>query len=73
MASLDQKLEQLITGEKQYHSSNLGLNLLISRLQKKYAGSGSKSDLSECMEEMKVFFDKYQRIMAQEMTAIENL
>jgi len=34
---LDLKFEKLIKGQAEYKSANLGLNLLISRLQRKYS------------------------------------
>jgi hypothetical protein len=71
--SMDRNLERLIMGDLKYQSSNLGLNLLISRLQKKYAGNRNSEELGKCMVEMKAFFDKYKMIMANEATAIQNL
>lgn len=69
--NLDNNLEQLIMGKLKYHSSNLGLNLLISRLQKKY--SVNSAELGNCLQEMKAFFDKYKLIMSKEVEAIQNL
>ena len=69
--NLDHNLEQIIMGKLKYQSANLGLNLLISRLQKKY--SSSASELGNCLMEMKAFFDKYKLIMGQELETIQNL
>jgi hypothetical protein len=71
--NLDHNLEQLIMGKLKYQSSNLGLNLLISRLQKKYSAGQTSAELSNCLQEMKAFFDKYKLIMTKEAEAIQNL
>jgi hypothetical protein len=69
--NLDHNLEQLIMGKLKYQSPNLGLNLLISRLQKKYGQSSV--ELGNCLQEMKAFFEKYKLIMSKEIEAIQNL
>lgn len=71
--NLDRNLEHLIMGDLKYQSSNLGLNLLISRLQKKYKVNRTSEELDKCLTEMKAFFDKYKMIMANEVVAIQNL
>jgi hypothetical protein len=71
--NLDHNLEQLIMGKLRYQSSNLGLNLLISRLQKKYTAGQNSAELGDCLQEMNAFFDKYKQIMVKDVEAIQNL
>ena len=70
---LDLIFEQLIKGQVKYESANLALNLLISRLQRKYAGNKTPAELSSCLQEMKTFIEKYSSIMAQDIEAIKKL
>jgi len=71
--NLDLKFEQLIKGELTYKSANLALNLLISRLQRKYAASKAPEELRNCLQEMKAFTEKYNSLMTQDIDAIKNL
>lgn len=69
--NLDLIFEKLIKKQAKYESSNLGLNLLISRLQRKY--SANQAELNECLQEMKAFFDKYASIMGKDIEALKKL
>lgn len=70
---LDLVLKKLIKKEVSYQSENLGLNLLITRVQKKYFAKQTKEELDTCLEEVKVFFAKYQRIMAKDIEKLNEL
>ncbi len=70
---LDLKLEKLIKKQAKYESTNLGLNLLISRLQRKYLANQSSAELNSCLQEMKAFFEKYPSIMKSEFETLKNL
>lgn len=70
---LDFKFERLIKGQIQYTSSNLGFNLLISRLQRKYAQDSSQNSLNSCIQEMKAFFEKYKAISTKDLEEISKL
>ena len=52
---LDLKFEALIKSQAKYESPNLGLNLLITRLQRKYSNNPTPAELSNCVQEMKAF------------------
>lgn len=70
---LDTKFEKIIKGQAQYKSANLGLNLLISRLQRKYSENGSSDVLNSCLHEMKAFFAKYMNILKTDIEQISLL
>lgn len=70
---LNSKFEKLIKGQASYQSTNLGYNLLISRLQKKYQTNQTAAELSNCLQEMKAFFEKYRAIMTTDIEALKNL
>lgn len=70
---LDLVFEKLIKNEVSYKSENLGLNLLISRVQKKYLSKPTSQELESCLEELRVFFDKYQRIMVNDIETLRKL
>lgn len=72
-ANFDSKFEKLIKGQVKYQSSNLGLNLLISRLQKKYAGNQTPAELKSCLNEMQTFFNKYSAVVQKDLDAIAKL
>lgn len=70
---LDMKFEKLIKKQVKYESSTLGLNLLISRLQKKYSANQSPEELKKCMQEMKAFFEKFASILGADIEALKRL
>jgi len=70
---LDSVLEKLIKKQAKYESSQLGLNLLISRLQGKYSANQTPQVLEQCMQEMKAFFGKYASILEKDVEALKNL
>jgi hypothetical protein len=70
---LDFKLQKIIKKEAEYKSTNLGLNLLISRLQRRYSLNPSQAELDNCLREIKAFFEKYANIMKKDVDAIEKL
>lgn len=67
------KLEKLVKGQAKYQSANLGLNLLISRVQRKYAANKTSSVLESCVMEMKTFINKYSSIMTKDVEALNKL
>jgi len=70
---LDSKLEKLIKQQAKYESTNLALNLLIARLQRKYLANQTPEALNSCLQEMKAFFEKYPSIMKKEIEVLKNL
>jgi len=70
---LDSKFEKLIKNQVEYKSASLAINLLISRLQRKYAVNQSPEQLNDCLQEMKAFFQKYASIMQKDIEALKNL
>ncbi len=70
---LDLKLEKLLKKQAKYESTNLGLNLLIARLQRKYSANQSPAELNSCLQEMKAFLEKYPSIMKKELEILNNL
>jgi hypothetical protein len=70
---LNSKFERLIKGQIVYKSDIIGLNLLISRLQKKYTANQTALELKSCMEEMSKFFEKYTSFTRKDAEAISNL
>jgi len=70
---LDLVFEKLIKKEVKYESSVLGLNLLISRLQRKYLVNQTPEELKQCLQEMKAFFDKFASILVKDVEALKKL
>lgn len=70
---LDIKFEKLIKGQAKYESANLGFNLLISRLQRKYTANQTPTELNSCVQEMKAYFEKYASVMAKDAEALKNI
>jgi len=68
---LNSNFEKLIKGQKEYKSSNLGFNLLISRLQRKYSSNSSQPELESCLMEMHAFMEKYKRIMEKDIDELK--
>ena len=56
-AGVQKNVEKILRGELRYTSSNLALNMLIAKMQKRIkADPGS---MSACLEELDVFIAKY--------------
>ena len=70
---LNHKIEKLIRGQAAYSSKNLGFNLLVSRMQKKYASNAASAELNCCLKEMNQFLEKYSNIMAEDIEAIKKI
>jgi hypothetical protein len=70
---LEPKFEKIIRNQVTYKSANLGCNLLISRMQKNYAANQTQDVLSSCVKEMKVFFEKYNAVMKNDIEALSQL
>jgi len=70
---LNSKFEKLIRGQITYKSNNLGLNLLISRLQRKYTANQADEVLNNCLKEMDAFFEKYQSVLTKDVESLKNL
>ena len=50
----------------------LGLNLLITRLQKQYSTNQTPDELNKCMQEM-AFFEKFNAILGKDIEALRKL
>lgn len=70
---LESTFEKLIAGQIKYQSPSLSLNLLISRLQKKYQANKTPAELKNCLQEMNKFFNKYSSIMTKDIEALQKL
>jgi len=70
---LNLAFEKLIKNQVKYESSLLGLNLLISRLQRKYSVNPSPEELNNCLREMKAFFEKFASIVGKDIEALKKL
>lgn len=73
MVNLDRQFQQLIKGQIKYQSANLSLNLLISRLQKRYTANQTPEEMKYCLQEMKAFFEKYASIVAKDVEALSKV
>lgn len=69
-AAVEAKLKAMVRGEVRFTSANLGFNLLISRLSKRYGSNPIPAELNSCMEEVNAFFSKYSMIMEREYEKI---
>lgn len=70
---LDNIFEKLIKGQTKYESANLGFNLLISRLQRKYTSNQTPAELRNCVQEINAYFEKYASIMTKDVEALKKL
>jgi len=70
---LDLIFEKLIKKQAKYESTILGLNLLITRLQRQYSTNQTPYELNKCMQEMKAFFEKFNAILGKDIEALRKL
>ncbi len=64
-------VEKILEDKIHFVSTNLGLNMLISKLKRRVAED--PSSLSACVEEIDTFLSKYQSMMAGEVTKLAAL
>lgn len=67
------KMEKILVGQLKYTSSNLGFNMLVTRLQRKAMADPTPGTVSDCMKEIEEFASKYQAIMEPEFAKIAAL
>lgn len=65
------KLQQILQGKLKYTSGNLGLNMLISRLQRKVADD--PKSMPACIKEVDDFAAKYPAIIKADFDKIAAL
>ena len=65
------KLQQVLQGELKYTSGNLGLNMLIARLQKRVAEDPGCMDA--CVSELEEFANKYPTLVSEDFDNIAAL
>lgn len=71
--NLNPKFEKIIKGQASYQSTNLGCNLLISRMKKNYSSQPTQVQMGSCLQEMNIFFDKYSSILTKDIELINKL
>lgn len=70
---LELQFEKIIKGRADHKSSNLGLNLLISRLKRKYETDQTPEEMKNCVKEMNLFFEKYKKIVTEDVEKIKKM
>ena len=70
---LDLAFKKLIMKQANYQSGNLGLNLLISRLQSRYASKPTQEELENSLQEMRAYFAKYDSILQKDIEMLKKL
>ena len=68
--AVENKIKAMINGNVTYTSQNLGFNLLMSRLTRKYKSDPNPLVMAACMGEVKEFFEKYSVLMQREYDAM---
>ena len=65
------KLEEVIKGNLKYTSANLGLNMLLSRFQRRVAGD--PQTMAACVKEVDDFAKKYTMVLNEDFPKIAAL
>lgn len=68
--NVEDKFSSIIKGDISYTSENLAVNLLLSRLIKRYQSDSSAQVMQACIAEVDDFSKKYASFMAQEFEAV---
>jgi hypothetical protein len=66
----DQRWDELLTGRKQHQFRSVPAGLMFSRLRRQLESDGSPSSFDRCRLEARAFFEKYEKILADDITAI---
>ena len=69
--NIQAKLEEIIKGNFKFFSPNLALNMLISRLQRKW--EANPNSIPACIKEMDEFMTRYEAVLGDEFDKIESL
>jgi len=60
----------LATGRKKIQTSQLGLQMLLQRIQSRVTATSPDGEVRAAAEELHAFFVKYERILGNELTAL---
>ena len=71
--NLETQFIKIIKKEVTYQSKSMAFNLLITRLQKKYAAEQTEEVLYASILEMKDFFAKYSSLLQKELDTIKKI
>ena len=66
-----QQMEKLLHG--QYTFKQWAFSMLLTQLKNKYAVEPTQENLELCANEMNIFLDKYQAILAHDFSIIDNI
>lgn len=69
--NIQAKLEEIIKGNIKFFSPNLALNMLISRLQRKW--EADPNSMPACIREMDEFMTRYAAVLCDEFDKIASL
>ena len=69
---LNAQIQQIITGKKQCQFKLLGLSLLFNRMKSKYQLNPTEPELNQCVAEVHSFINKYEKILAEDISKIKN-
>lgn len=61
--------KELAAGKKTLNTDNLGLQMLLKRIQSKTAG-GNSAEIDKAAGELFDFFTKYEKILGKEVAAL---
>ncbi len=64
-------VKMILLGELKFTAANLGMNILISRLQRKLLEDPGCMD--SCLAEFEIFLAKYPAVQKTDLVRIENL
>ena len=67
-AYIEDKLKLILQGELKYTSDNFAFNMLIKKLQRKI--DDDPGNIGSCLEEIDVFAEKYNKIVAADFARI---
>ena len=66
-----QKVKMILLGELKFTAANLGMNILISRLQRKLLED--PGSMEYCLSEVDMFLQKYPAVQKTDLVKIERL
>lgn len=64
------KWAKLVTGELSHNFNNVAAGLLLSRLRREMQAKPEPQTLQKCLDEEYAFFEKYERILSQDIATI---
>ncbi|MBI5494519.1 MAG: hypothetical protein HY904_05785 [Deltaproteobacteria bacterium] len=66
----DERWSRLVRGDMRHQFRSVPAGLMVSRLNRSLAEAGGHSSMEQCVDQLYEFFQKYERLLKDDITVI---